>query len=130
MKIKCISIVSPNGTCIARGEKTLEIRSWLPNLEAGEALLIVENHTFLREEGAVDPNGTPVALVKIGKVREYMKEDIPAACATRWDPGYFAWELFDVRSFYSSQTVVAARGIYELDLDPTAFCPELGMGLG
>ncbi|MCM2279062.1 MAG: ASCH domain-containing protein [Oligoflexia bacterium] len=73
MKIKCISIVSPNGARIARGEKTLEIRSWMPNLESEEDLLVVENHTFLREEEAVDPDGKPVALVKIGKVREYVK---------------------------------------------------------
>lgn len=117
MKFKCLSIVSPNGTRIARGEKHLEIRSWMPNLKSDEDLLIVENRNFLREEGAIDPNGIPVALVKVKRVREYVPEDIPGACATRWDPGYFACELCNVRAIDSDKSVIAARGIYEIDLD-------------
>ncbi len=118
MKYKCLSIVAPNGTRIAKGEKTLEVRSWRPDLGPHEDLLIVENTKFLANEGDSDPLGRVVALVKIGKVRDYVAEDIPAACASRWDPGYHSWELHDVRPVSFGAAVLAARGIYELDLPP------------
>ena len=117
MKYKCLSIVSPNGTRIARGEETIEVRSWVPDLNAHDDLLIVENDLFLRKEGDIDPNGKPVAMVKVGKIRENIKADIPAACASRWQSGYYSWELHDVRQIESKEVVVAARGIYELELE-------------
>jgi ASCH domain len=118
MKHKCLSIVSPGGTLIAQGKKTLEVRSWIPNnLDYGEDLLIVENSIFLRNDGDTDLDGRAVALVKVKKFREYVAEDIPAACASRWDPGYCSWELYDVRSIKTDRKVIAARGIYEVEID-------------
>lgn len=117
MKFKTLSIVYPNGTKIARGEKTIEVRSWQPPENFEGDLLIVENKQFLRNEGQTDPDGTPVALVKIKTVRTYVESDIPAACASRWEPGYYSWELMDVRPIYSTKQVLAARGIYETELD-------------
>lgn len=117
MKYKCLSIVSPSGSKIASGEKTIEVRSWKPELDSDEDLLIIENKNYLRKDGDTDPDGKAVALVKVGKVREYVEEDIPAACASRWDPGYYSWELYDVRPIKSEAKLVAARDIYELELD-------------
>jgi hypothetical protein len=117
MNCKYLSIVHPNGTRIAKGEKTIEVRTWVPDLNADEDLLIVENTRFLRNEDEIDPNGTPVALVKVKNFREYVKQDIPATCASRWEPGYFSWELYDVRPISTDKTVVAARGIYELEIE-------------
>lgn len=114
-KVKAVSIVFPSGTKIASGEKTIEVRSWRPPENFEGDLLIVENNIFLKNDGDIDPNGKPVALVKIKKVREYLESDILAACASRWDPGYFSWELYDVRHIESNQQVLAARGIYEVD---------------
>lgn len=118
MKMNVISIVYPSGSKIANGEKTIEVRYWLPTIHLGQDMLIVENHKFLYSEGEVDPDGKPVAIVKIKKVRDYVKEDIPAACASRWDPGYYSWELEDVRPIRSNSKVVAARGIYEVEFSP------------
>ncbi|MGZ6470672.1 MAG: ASCH domain-containing protein [Bdellovibrio sp.] len=115
--MKAISIVYPSGSKIANGEKTIEVRSWLPSIGLGQNLLIVENHKFLRTDGEVDPDGKPVAIVKIKKVREYVKEDMPAACASRWDSGYYSWELEDVRPINSNSKVLAARGIYDVDVE-------------
>jgi hypothetical protein len=67
--MKDLSIVSPSRTKIARGEKTIEVRSWTPNIAMGEDLLIVENQNFLHSEGEADPNGKPVAIVKIKNIR-------------------------------------------------------------
>lgn len=116
--MKAISIVYPNGSKIANSEKTIEVRSWMPTIALGQDLLIVENNRFLRSDGDTDPDGKPVAVVKIKKVREYIKEDIPAACASRWDPGYYSWELEDVRPINSSATILAAREIYDVDFTP------------
>ena len=114
--MKAISIVSPSGTRIAKGEKTIEVRSWLPTIALGEDLLIVENNNFLRTEGEIDPNGSPVAIVKIKNVREYLASDVSAACASRWEAGYYSWELEDIRPIHSKSKIIAARGIYEVEL--------------
>lgn len=116
MKIKALSIVFPNGSKIANGEKTIEVRSWLPPQDFDEDLLIVENQKFLKNEGDIDLDGKPVAIVKIKSVRTFVASDIDAACASRWEPGYYSWELEDVRPISTGQKVLAARGIYELDL--------------
>ncbi|MDX9731054.1 MAG: ASCH domain-containing protein [Bdellovibrionales bacterium] len=87
MKFKALSIVFPGGQKIASGQKTIEVRSWLPPEDLKGDLLIVENHKFLHQEGETDPSGRPVALVKIKSVREYVEADIPAACASRWGLG-------------------------------------------
>lgn len=118
--MKAISIVSPNGKKIARGEKTIEVRSWKPNIAMGEDLLIVENQKFLHSDGETDPDGRPVAIVKIKNIRDYLESDIQAASASRWESGYYSWELEDVRPVDSNQTVLAARGIYEVEFsDPS-----------
>lgn len=115
-KIKALSIVYPGGEKIASGEKTIEVRSWLPPADLIEEFIIVENRKYLRNDGEVDSEGRIVAFVKIKNVREYVPSDIPAACATRWEPGYYSWELCDVRPISSEAKVLAARGIYEIEL--------------
>jgi hypothetical protein len=112
--MKALSIVFPSGTKIANGEKTIEVRSWKPPEDFEGDLLIVENNIFLKNENDIDPNGRPVALVKIRRVREYLESDIVAACASRWEPGYFSWELYAVRPIDSNRKVLAARGIYDV----------------
>ncbi|MBT4761397.1 MAG: ASCH domain-containing protein [Bdellovibrionaceae bacterium] len=116
MKYKCLSIVKPNGTRVAMGEKTLEIRSWKPNLMPDEDLLIIENDFSLREPGQTDLNGRAVALVNVKSVRDFTKDDVDAACATKWDKGYYSWELHNVRAVKTDQKVIAARDIYEIEI--------------
>lgn len=113
--IKALSIVRPSGSRIASGEKTLEVRRWKPNLAPYEDLLIVENERFLHNDGDQDNNGVPVAIVKIGVVRPFIFSDMQSACASIFEDGWLAWELVDVRPVQSTQYVLAARGIYEID---------------
>jgi hypothetical protein len=117
MKFKALSIVYPIGQKIASGEKTIEVRSWLPPSDLDGDLVIVENHRFLRNDGESDPGGKAVAIVKIKKVRVFVESDIPAACASRWVGGYYSWELKDVRPLDREEKVLAARGIYEIELN-------------
>lgn len=116
MKTKALSIVSPSGTRIAQGYKTIEVRSWIPDLKLHEDFLIVENDRFLTQEGDSDPNGRAVAIASITSIRPYQPEDIPAACATVWEEGYYAWELSNIRPISNSGPIKAERGIYSVDL--------------
>lgn len=121
MKFNALSIVSPAGTNIALGKKTIEVRSWQPSADFSGDLLIVENNNYLRKDGETDSDGRAVAIVKLKKVREYLESDIPAANASRWEPGYFSWELTEVRPIHYEDKVLAARGIYEIELDEFKF---------
>ncbi|MFN3776013.1 ASCH domain-containing protein [Sphingomonas parapaucimobilis] len=114
--MKALSVVAPGGTRIASGEKTLEVRRWLPNLGRNEDLLIVENGKFLTKDGEVDHDGCVVAIVCISRVRSFLPEDMATACGTYFEEGWLAWELEQVRPIKSSKSVIAARGIYEIDL--------------
>lgn len=116
MKYKALSIVYPSGSKIAAGEKVIEVRSWQPPSDLTEDLLIVENFNFLTEDDKVDPAGRAVAIVRIKNVRPYEESDIPLACASRWEPGYYSWELTDIRPLRSDEKILAARGIYEVEL--------------
>ncbi len=113
--MKALSIVYPHGTNIALGKKTVEVRSWLPPNDFDEDLLIIENYNYLRNEGDIDPEGKAVAIVKIKLTRDYLESDIPAAMASRWEPGYYSWELMNIRPIDHSESVLAARGIYEIE---------------
>ncbi len=116
MKYNALSIVAPNGTKIAKGFKTIEVRSWKPTVALHSDILIIENDKFLKEDDEVDFNGRAVALVKIKNVRPFVKEDIEAACATYWAEGYYSWEFYDVREFEHNEQVSARKGIYPLTL--------------
>ena len=103
MKIKALSVVAPSGTLIARGEKTLEVRRWHPDIAPDEDLLIIENRHYLRQDGEEDPDGHAVALVRVMTIRPF-------------EDGWLAWELTDIRPVLCDQKVVAARGLYQIEL--------------
>ena len=114
--MKALSVVYPHGTRIARGEKTIEVRSWLPTEGFNEEFVLVENNKYLREPNEVDPaGGKPVAVIRINNVRPFLESDIPAACATRWEPGYYSWEVSVIRQIQTDEVVLATRGLYDID---------------
>ena len=111
-----LSIVAPQGTNIALGRKTLEVRSWKPEHLPLRNLLIVENDTFLLEEGQFDPKGTAVALVDVEEVHEWQPTELQAACSNSWSPGYWAWSLSNVRPMSGAIQVAAHRKLYEVQV--------------
>lgn len=116
MKIKALSVVAPSGTLIASGEKTLEVRRWHPHIAPDEDLLIIENRHYLRQDGEEDPDGHAVALVRVKTVRTFERTDIAAACASYYEEGWLTWELTDIRPVSCGQRIIAARGIYQVEL--------------
>ncbi len=123
--MKTLSIVKPGGQRIASGQKTLEVRRWQPNLRSDEDLLIVENSRFLHEEGEMDHDGQAVAIVRVKNIRPFRQEDMKAACATGFEPGWLAWELEQVRPVMALHGMPAARGIYDLDFQPLKIREEI-----
>lgn len=115
--MKALSIVAPNGAKIARGEKTLEVRRWVPDLQPDEDLLIVENSRFLKIQGEEDQDGKAVAIVRVASVRPFRSTDIAAACASSYEDGWLAWELTKIRPISYALPVLAARGIYEVPVN-------------
>lgn len=112
-----LSVVAPAGEQIRAGQKRLEIRKWQPDTLPLRDLLIIQNqqrlsHTGLRE----DLDGKVIALVDVVAVRAWRKEDLVAACAAQWEPGWLAWELVNVRPLDHCDTVPARLRIYEVKL--------------
>ena len=116
MKFKALSVVSPWGQKIADGIKTIEVRSWTADLKPGEDLLIVENSNYLMNDGDTD-EGYAKALVKVVEIRAFVIEDMIASCASRYEDGWFSWVLQDVRPIPKKISVLAARKIYEVEID-------------
>ncbi|MBA8853835.1 hypothetical protein FHW20_004821 [Ochrobactrum intermedium] len=78
-------------------------------------MLIVENGRFLHRDEDYDEDGVPVAIVKVKAVRPFILADMQAACASYFEEGWLAWELIDIRPVQSTERVLAARGIYEVN---------------
>lgn len=114
---KALSIVAPQGANIVSGRKTVEVRTWQPPTLPLIDLLIVENDLFLRNEGEVDRNGRAVALVDVTEVRPWTSSDLEPACSENWAPGYFAWQLENVRPILDSPKITAERGLFEVKVE-------------
>ena len=95
----------------------MEVRSWQPAPALPlRDLLIVENHIYLREPGQVDPDGIAVALVDVVQVQPWLPAQVEAALSSGWVPGYYAWQLSNVRPLNGRLCVSAERGLYEVEL--------------
>lgn len=114
---QALSIVSPSGQRIARGEKVLEIRSWMPDVLPLKNLAIVENQHYLIEDGS-EELGKWVALVDVVSVHPWQSYELEQACAQYWKEGYFAWVLTNIRPLKFPIDVCAKRKIYQIEVDP------------
>lgn len=121
MNMKALSIVAPNGTRIAKGLKTIEVRSWMSKIGRDETFVVVENDRYLTSDDDADANGKVVAIASVQSVRPYVLADIAPACATVWANGYYSWELVNVRPASYSLPVEARKGLYSLDLNESQF---------
>lgn len=116
IKYVAISIVSPHGSNIASGKKTIEVRSWQPPKLPIKNLMVVENSVYLTQEGQSDPDGKAVALVDVWHVEPWLPSQVEAACSNGWQPGYFAWHLENVRPLAQPPCVSAKRKLYKVEL--------------
>lgn len=111
-----LSIVAPSGQKIAHGQKTLEVRSWLPKQLPLKDVVIVENQHYLTQDGN-EEYGLAVAIVDIISVHAWQKDEVIAAMASYWAEGYWAWQINNVRPIYPAIPALAKRKLYSLKLD-------------
>ncbi|MGA0611786.1 ASCH domain-containing protein [Caldimonas sp. KR1-144] len=111
-----LSVVTPGGSAIASGRKTIEVRSWQPHSLPLKDLLIIENRRRLDIEGDFDPDGFVVAVVDVVSIAPWTSSEVEHACATSWAPGYWAWRLSNVRRVASPLQAEARRGLYQITL--------------
>ncbi len=112
-----ISILAPHGMNIATGRKTIEVRSWKPDVLPVYNLLVVENKEALLLDGQSDPNGRAVAIIDIVEVNPWLPSQVEIACSTGWEPGYWAWTIVNVRPIQSLLPTMAKRKLYEVEIE-------------
>jgi len=111
-----LSIVAPSAERIVQGLKTLEIRSWQPEMLPLKDVVIVENQNFLLNDGD-EELGLAVAVVDIEAVHAWREDEVEAACASAWTEGYLAWGICNIRPIDPPIQVMAKRKLYLLELD-------------
>ena len=116
MRVDALSIVLPSVQDIVAGKKVVEIRRWLPPEIPFLNLVLVENETYLTEEGQEDPNGLARAIVDIMGVHEWTREEAELQ-RKDWIPNYFCWELSNVRRIVPPIPCVARRKIYKISIN-------------
>ena len=116
--MQALSIVHPAATRIVEGQKVIEIRSWLPPVLPLCDLLIVENQRRLESAGDIDPHGLALAIVDIVSAHPWTPSEA-ARDGHQYSAGYFAWVIQNVRPIPKPFPVVAAKGIYAVDIAGT-----------
>ena len=116
MKVQALSVISPWGRRIAEGAKRIEVRRWRPKHLPIENVLIVENDRRLKKPNEIDPDGRALALVTIRDISDWTPDLAEAACA-EWQSGWLAWTLSDIRRIHAPFRAIAARKLYEIEID-------------
>ncbi len=108
-----LSIVAPNGTRIATGEKVLEVRRWAPGKPLRD-LFIVENRHYL-SESLEEELGSAVCIVDVTGYHDWQPDELQPDCASYWEPGWTAWEIANVRGI-APFPVIAKKRLYDIDV--------------
>ncbi|TOP64317.1 hypothetical protein CGH11_25460 [Vibrio parahaemolyticus] len=114
--LKALSVVQPWGSLIAKGTKSLEIRSWSPEKLPVKDVALVQNNERLTADGQEDPNGIVVAIIDVVGCRAWERSDCEnSGCdESEFEEGWLAWEITNVRELNRPIPAIAKRGFYEL----------------
>ena len=114
--MKALSVVEPWGDMIANRKKTLELRSWKPEITPMRDVALVQNSIRLTAAGQEDPNGYVVAIIDIINCKPWVQSDSElAGChESEFENGWLAWEIANVRKMERPVKVIAKRKLYEL----------------
>lgn len=120
MNYQAISILSPAVENIMNGSKSIEIRSWKPGIIPLNNVVLVQNKKYLKNQYDED-FGVALAIADFVSVREwsyedFLRQDENTTLSKSWAPGYFVWEIENVRPLKRAVECVARKGIYILDL--------------
>lgn len=121
MNYQAISILNPAVENIINGSKSIEIRSWKPDTIPLKNVVLVQNEKYLKNQHDLDC-GVALAVVDFVSVREwsyeeFLKQNANTTLNKKWTPGYFIWEIENVRPLKKTVDCIAKKGIYLLELD-------------
>jgi len=88
--MKALSVKQPWASMIARGEKTIELRSW-GTRHRGDLLICSSKQPY------IEPAGYALAIVNMVDCRRATQEDEKAACSVIHLSMDFAWVFEDIR---------------------------------
>jgi len=106
--MKAISLKQPWASMIARGDKTIETRTW-PTKYRGDLLIVASKNPKI--PGL--PSGKAVCIVELVGFRPMTREDEQAACCEFY-LGAFAWVLRNIRTIEPFD-VRGQLGFYEVE---------------
>lgn len=109
--MKALSVRQPWASMIARGEKTIEVRSW-PTSYRGRLLICAA-----KKPHGDDPIGVAVAVVDLIDCRQFVRDDEFAACCGA-DPDDFSWVLSNVRAI-EPVPVKGSLGLFTVEVPVT-----------
>jgi len=121
MKYQALSILKPAVELIINGEKTHEIRSWLPPFLPLKNILLVQNENYLISDSDED-NGLALALVDFTDFSDWTEDESHRqgknyTLGRVWKPGYYSWKIENLRKISKPIPCIAKKGIYEVFLD-------------
>ncbi|WP_345828676.1 hypothetical protein AAGR22_17060 [Erwinia sp. HDF1-3R] len=125
MKYQALSILKPAVNLIVNGDKTSEIRSWLPAEMPLKNILLVQNDRYLTSEED-EEDGICMAIVDFIEFSPWTEQKAsktsPLLTLGRtWKPGYFEWRIENVRKISNPAICKAKKGIYVVDVESNLF---------
>lgn len=117
MNLKALSVVAPAGDWISKKKKSIEVRSWTPEITPLLDVAIVQNHNYLSKDCPEDKNGYIVAIVDFEKVEPWKKDQQQLALSNNWSPGYYGWHITNVRTISPPIKATAKLKIYDVYVD-------------
>jgi len=121
---KALSVIEPYGELLISGQKTLEIRSWIPQKLPLKNVVLVQNVKRLSEELEEDV-GSALGLIDIDGFHLWTESDLPKSGCDSFTDGYYAWEISNRRPFLTRPEILAKRKIYNLAPQENEIIAEL-----
>ena len=106
--MKCLSVRQPWASMIARGEKTIEVRTWTTKYR-GPLVICVSKSPRVSDL----PYGVALVVVDLIDVRPITQEDSVAACCDVDSSREFAWVLSSPRVLSEPVPVSGRLCIFE-----------------
>lgn len=106
-KMKALSVKQPWANMIARGEKTIELRSW-GTRHRGDLIICSSKKPY------IEPAGCALAIVNMVDCRRATQKDEERACSTVWLDVDFAWVFENIRRL-TPWPIKGAMGLFDIE---------------
>lgn len=107
IRMKALSVKQPWANMIARGEKTIELRSW-GTKHRGDLLICSS------KQPNIAPAGRALAIANMVDCRPATQKDEAAACSVIWVGTDVSWVFENVRRI-TPFPVTGAQGLFDIE---------------